>query len=278
MSGPRVSQAPRDPSVGGKWSREEFEIIRTVQRHYDARSFDCMSDLVLDEVHDRTLLGAVERYFDIGDWKRVLDVGCGASARNPFFVRRYWGRDAVAVDLSWHTLQQAQARISVPFVSGNVLALPFQDDTFDFVISTGVIHHAPFPRDSLRELQRVVRPGGGLFVSVYNRRSVYRPAYRYVGAFFRALLRWKLAPLIHWIFVPAYAAIYAPIVWAAAGRIIRVPYQQAAADFDDKFLNPYVNFYTLEEVEGWIADEGMTCLASGTHMATMMIGFLIKKD
>jgi hypothetical protein len=116
-----------------------------------------------------------------------------------------------------------------------------------------------------------------MFVSVYNRRSIYYPIYRYLGGLFRALTRWGLEPLVRRVFVPLYAAAYAPIVWAAVKRVVRVPYRQAAADFDDKFLNPYVLFYTLEEIEAWIAAEDMTCLRSGTHMATMMLGFLIKK-
>jgi len=272
-------QSP-SPSLGrgaGGEGQPTADIIRTVQQHYDARSFDCMSEIVLDEVRNHTLLGEVAQHFDLSQWQRVLDVGCGASARNPIFVRTFWGREAVAVDLSWRTLQQAQQRINTPFVNANVLALPFRDGSFDFAMSTGVIHHTPDPRLALRELKRVVQAGGGMFVSVYNRRSVYHPVYHYLGGVFRALVRWGLEPLVRWVFVPLYALFYAPIVWLAVKRIVRVPYRQAQADFDDKFLNPYVLFYCLEEIEEWIAAEDMVCLKSGTHMATMMLGFLVRK-
>ena len=251
-------------------------IIRTVQQHYDTRSFDCMGDAVLESVRNQTLLGEVERYFQPDQWQRIIDVGCGASARNPFFARRYWDRETVAVDLSWRTLQRAHERIAVPFVNASVLALPFRDGVFDFATSTGVIHHTPDPREALREMKRVIRAGGGMFVSVYNRRSIYCPIYRYLGGLFRTLIRLGLEPLVRWVFVPLYAVAYAPIVWASIGRIVPVPYRQAAADFDDKFINPYVLFYTLEEIKAWIAAEDMACLRSGTHMATMMLGFLIK--
>ena len=186
-------------------------------------------------------------------------------------------QETVAVDLSWRTLQRAQRRIAVPFVNGNVLALPFRDEAFDFVVSAGVIHHTPDPRQALRELKRIVRFGGGMFVSVYNRRCVYYPIYRYLGGVFRALVRWGLEPVVRWVFVPLYALVYAPIVWMALKRIVPVPYRQAAADFDDKFLNPYVLFHFLEEVEAWIVAEGLTCLRSGTHMASMMLGFLVRR-
>ena len=279
-SPPRSEGSPPSPDLGrgaGGEGQPTADIIRTVQQHYDARSFDCMSEIVLEEVRNHTLLGEVEQHFDLSQWQRVLDVGCGASARNPIFVRAFWGREAVAVDLSWRTLQRAQQRINTPFVNANVLALPFRDGSFDFAMSTGVIHHTPDPRLALRELKRVVQAGGGMFVSVYNRRSIYYPVYRHLGGVFRALVRWGLEPLVQWVFVPLYALFYAPIVWLAVKRIVRVPCRQAQADFHDKFLNPYVLFYCLEEIEEWIAAEDMVCLKSGTHMATMMLGFLIRK-
>jgi SAM-dependent methyltransferase len=248
-----------------------------VQQHYDEHSFDCMSDVVLEEVRNHTLLGEVERYFDPGEWQYIVDVGCGASVRTPFFTRRYWNREAIALDLSWGTLQKARGRIDVPFVHGNVLALPFESDIFDFAVSTGVIHHTLDPRRALRELARVVRPGGGLFVSVYNRHSIYYPIYRYAGWGVRALVRWGLDLLVRYVLIPLYALAYAPIVWMAVKRLVPVPYWQAEADFHDKFLNPYVRFCLSEEIEEWITAEGLMCLKSGTHMAGMMLGFLIEK-
>ena len=275
--GQEPAGCPQQVSPGDRRDKEKRAITHAVQQHYDARSFDCMGDAVLEAVRDQTLLRGVRRHFDPGQWQRVLDVGCGASARNPSFVQRYWGLDAVAVDLSWRTLRRAQNRSTVPFVNASVLALPFPDEMFDFVISTGVIHHTPDPYWALQELKRILRTGGGMFVSIYNRRSVYFPVYRYLGGVFRALPRLGLGPLVRWLFVPLYAVAYTLIVWIAVKRIVPVPYPQAAADFNDKFLTPHALFYSLEEIEDWIKAESLTCLRSGTHMAGMMIGFLIER-
>jgi SAM-dependent methyltransferase len=51
-------------------------------------------------------------------------------------------------------------------------ALPFPDGTFDYAYSWGVLHHSPDIDASLRELLRVVRPGGGFGVMLYHRRSL----------------------------------------------------------------------------------------------------------
>jgi ubiquinone/menaquinone biosynthesis C-methylase UbiE len=194
-----------------------------------------------------------------------------------FFARRYWGTQAIAVDLSRRTLAEARKRIVAPFVNASVLALPFRNEIADFITCTGVIHHTPNPRLAFHELARVLRPGGGLFLSVYNRRSVYFPVYKYAGGLFRKLVRCGLGWLVRGVFIPMYAAAYVPLVWLATRRASHVPYAQAAADFDDKFLSPLAQFYRPREIEQWIEAEGMSCLDSGTHMAGMMLGFLIKK-
>ena len=50
------------------------------------------------------------------------------------------------------------------------LALP--DNSFDYVYSWGVLHHSPDIAQSLKEMTRVLKPGGGFGIMVYNRRSL----------------------------------------------------------------------------------------------------------
>ena len=48
--------------------------------------------------------------------------------------------------------------------STDVTTLPFHDDSFDVVLSVGVLEHVPFMSDSLKELHRVLKPNGALFI------------------------------------------------------------------------------------------------------------------
>jgi ubiquinone/menaquinone biosynthesis C-methylase UbiE len=59
------------------------------------------------------------------------------------------------------------------FVVADAEALPFSSDSFDMVYSNGVIHHTPDTAATVREIHRVVRPGGQARVMVYHRSSYF---------------------------------------------------------------------------------------------------------
>ena len=103
---------------------------------------------------------------------RVLDAGCGTGLLT-LALLRVLGRPAnvAAIDLSRRSLQTARraaqklrpaARHTVSFAQSNALALPFADETFDLVMTSGVLEYLPL-REGLRELARVLAPGGHLF-------------------------------------------------------------------------------------------------------------------
>ena len=119
-----------------------------------------------------------ERYF--GDPSRlagldVLDAGCGAGAFLDI-VAEHAGR-VVGIDLSEST-ESAHANLrerrNVDVVQGDLLELPFPDESFDFVYCIGVIQHTPDPEATFKSIARLVRPGGSLTVWIYER-APYEP-------------------------------------------------------------------------------------------------------
>src|ERR1700694_4954563 len=94
---------------------------------------------------------------------RILDAGCG-SGRNMLEMAR---RGNVAgVELSSASAELARARESGEVIEGSVMELPFEDGSFDLATSLDVIEHLDDDLGSLRELRRVVAPGGSLLVTV----------------------------------------------------------------------------------------------------------------
>ncbi len=94
---------------------------------------------------------------------RVLDAGCG-SGRNMVELARLG--TVTGVELSRTSVSLARARQVGDVVEGSVLDMPFESDSFDLAASLDVIEHLDEDLEALRELRRVVAPGGFLLVTV----------------------------------------------------------------------------------------------------------------
>jgi SAM-dependent methyltransferase len=104
----------------------------------------------------------------VGSGLPVVDICCGPGTLTGEIVRR--GASAVGVDFSTEAL--ALARENVPaadFRTGDAAALPFEDATFDAAVSGYGLMHVADPAAVLREMYRVVRPGGRIAVSVWEK-------------------------------------------------------------------------------------------------------------
>jgi len=106
--------------------------------------------------------------------RRLLECG-GATGRLPVILASD-GWDCTLVDITEEGPLLARARFEQGqrkgcFVRGDVFALPFPDDTFDVVYSNGLLDVLPDIGTAIREMTRVLRPGG-LFVAASNPRRL----------------------------------------------------------------------------------------------------------
>jgi ubiquinone/menaquinone biosynthesis C-methylase UbiE len=101
----------------------------------------------------------------------VLDAACGVGYGSALLAQR-GACSVVGLDLSQHALEQARSRFTVPgvtFVRGDVLALPFDDASFDAIVSFETVEHVANPDGFMCEVARVLRPGGVILCSTPNR-------------------------------------------------------------------------------------------------------------
>lgn len=168
----------------------EPEVMDTAD---EAADYDAMDHREVNRCFAEEFLGAVERLLRVEPAGvdpthsgaksapalslTVLDVGTG-TARIPIDICRRSNRVQVTgVDLSGHMLQLAQRNViseglhrQIRLEQVDAKGLPYGDGAFDAVISNSIVHHIPEPIAVVREMLRVVRPEGLLFV-----RDLLRP-------------------------------------------------------------------------------------------------------
>jgi ubiquinone/menaquinone biosynthesis C-methylase UbiE len=101
---------------------------------------------------------------------RILDAGCGTGTLTLALARALpFSVSITALDLSASSVTAARKAVAdsegrrrdVNYMQGNLLSLPFADNSFDFVVTSGALEYMPL-EDGLNELARVIAPEGHL--------------------------------------------------------------------------------------------------------------------
>jgi SAM-dependent methyltransferase len=105
---------------------------------------------------------------------RVLEIGCGLGTDGAQFARA--GADYTGIDLTEASIELARKRFELAGLRGEFRVadaeqLDFADNAFDLVYSHGVLHHTPDTARAVREIHRVLKPGGRAIVMLYHRGS-----------------------------------------------------------------------------------------------------------
>jgi ubiquinone/menaquinone biosynthesis C-methylase UbiE len=119
--------------------------------------------------------------------KVCLDAGCGSNANATYAMLMMGAEKVYAFDLD-ESIFETVPKMLKDFAperydlrTGNVLTIDFADNTFDFVHCGGVLHHSADVLQGLKELARVTKPGGLLYVHTYGAGGLIRE----ITSFFR---------------------------------------------------------------------------------------------
>jgi glycosyltransferase involved in cell wall biosynthesis/ubiquinone/menaquinone biosynthesis C-methylase UbiE len=230
----------------------DTSLQNRTRRHYDSHPFDAITpedELRPRNIQPRPFIEFCEQY--LKRQMSVAEIGCGPGRGTMFLTASEV--NVTAVDISAPSLVRARKRApNASFVRATTMALPFDNECFDVVVSDGVIHHTPNARAAFLESVRVLRPGGYLYLGIYNRRRHYYYIYTYAGPPIRwlersAAGRWALSMTL----IPLY---YLAHLAKSRGRRT---WEGAKNFFYDYIITPQATFYTREEVMGWGEELGL---------------------
>lgn len=176
-------------------------------------------------------LAIIERYVPL-DGRRVLDLGCGVGEYVRAFARQ--GAEAYGCDIERPRLLRARERGARDVLLAAGERLPFQDGALDVVVLNEVIEHVNDDQQTMREVARVLAPGGAAVIYAPNRLYPFETHGVYIGKRYI----FGNIPLVNWLpklvrnrLVP-HARVY------SANEIERVAVQQGLRMVHHSYVYP----------------------------------------
>jgi SAM-dependent methyltransferase len=127
-----------------------------------------------NEFSEQDIRLAGSKYFDIIDENMVnkqtygIDIGCGTGRWSKFLSQRAGFIEAVDPSNAIFGAAKVLADVdNVRLVKASVDTLPFNDNTFDFGMSVGVLHHIPDTQQAMKDCVKKIKPGGFFYTYLY---------------------------------------------------------------------------------------------------------------
>jgi ubiquinone/menaquinone biosynthesis C-methylase UbiE len=135
-------------------------IREFIHRHYEARKLLSMGG---------AMSGGI-----------ALEVGCGRGVGSELILNVFGADNVDAFDLDPHMVTLAQKRLKaygdkIRLNIGDITDIPTEDNYYDAAFDFGIIHHIPNWQDALREIHRVLKPGGRFYAEEMLEKFITHP-------------------------------------------------------------------------------------------------------
>lgn len=110
----------------------------------------------------------------------ALEIGCGRGVGSELVLNLFGADGVEAIDLDPNMVKLAQERLGgyggrITLRIGDATDIPAQDGYYDAAFDFGIIHHVPHWRNVLREIHRVLKPGGRFYAEEMLRKFITHP-------------------------------------------------------------------------------------------------------
>ena len=182
---PEYSEEPYTYLPSG--DKKIASFLQNTTGNLDAKTVASFGDewQKFDSFDEADLENAGNEYFDIvtdemlNSTSIVLDAGCGSGRWTGFIANRAGHIDAVdPSDAVFAASRLLHSKNNVRITQASIDRLPFHDQTFDFILCLGVLHHIPDTQQALNDLVKKLKPGGNILLYFYynleNRGAFYK--------------------------------------------------------------------------------------------------------
>ncbi len=231
------------PSLYQPLEGEGEDITTRVKSFYEENPFPSYEGL--EEFGELVNKGSTNPFSadllkSVGYNKMVLECGCGTGQLSHYLQLN--NNHVLGIDMSLgslklaveHKMRNGLGRSS--FAQMNIFDLAIKDNSFDVIISNGVLHHTFDARRAFAHIVRKVKPGGIVVVGLYNR--------------YARIMTWLRARLIRFV---------GPKIDYVVRKQIRDS-RKAEIWIQDQYFNPHETWHSIDEVLGWFAENGVEYL------------------
>ena len=188
--------------------------------------------------------------------KLILDAGCGNGVLSEELANN--GAKVVGIDSSTSVFYSEYKRCNdnVHFIHGDLQHSPIKENSFDLAISIGVLHHTENTERSFRNLARLVKPGGRLYIWLYRipekaiRRYLRVPVYDAARLITSRLPNKIQRPVIY------FWAHVIQLLHKHIKKVDNIPFSEYLISAYDDLACRWRHYHTPQEVSRWYFECG----------------------
>lgn len=167
----------RAPEAVVKGTNREISVFSIEGRNIDNQVVQSFGDewVKFHDFSDETIHAISQEYFDIVNDEMVnketymLDIGCGTGRWTKYLAGKAGFIEAVDPSEAIFAADKLLGTIpNVRLAKANTETLPFDDETFDFAMSVGVLHHIPDTQKAMQDCVKKVKKGGYFYCYLYH--------------------------------------------------------------------------------------------------------------
>ena len=231
-----------------EWDESRKDVTEEIRAFYEETPFPNYDEFdSVGSMVQKARRGMFAKMLDdqVPPGTKVLECGCGTGQLSNFLSisnRTVFGTDICVNSLRLgQQFKEQNGLENVRFVQQNLFRPVFAPETFDLVISNGVLHHTSDPKRAFLSISRLVKPGGYIIIGLYHRYGRLTTDFR---RFFFNLSGNRLTGLDPNL---------------RAGRFQAAKWR---AWFMDQYKHPHESKHTVGETLGWLREAGFSFVKS----------------